>query len=80
MSMADEADKTLARSVHSLRLAALLDQLVVVQLDLEPVCKVDSYAAPGTPGDVVAQACTVLRSAIVDLRGIIARLDGLPQP
>jgi hypothetical protein len=78
--MGDETNKTGARSADSLRLGALLDQLVAVQLDLEPICKVDPHDAAGMRGDLVGQACKELRSAIVDLRGIIERLDGPPSP
>jgi hypothetical protein len=68
--------------VKVLGLDALLDKLVAVRLDLEPICGtsevrgqiVDSRAA-------IAEAVEVLRTAIADLMNVIvdleARADGL---
>jgi hypothetical protein len=65
-------------SVKSRRFEALLDKLVAVQMDLEPVCggghgraQVDASLA------AIADACHVLRSAIADVRNIIFQADGL---
>lgn len=65
------------RSADSVRLEALLDKLVAAQLDLEPICKMTPDGASGVNSDVIAQACSALRSAITDLRDIIQRI-GLP--
>ena len=65
-------------SVNSARLAALLDELVAVDLDLEPICRVGPEALPVIgAADIIAEACNVLRSAIADLRNIIYQVDGL---
>ena len=59
------------------RLAAMIDKLVAVQMDLKPLC--------GNPGSkfqeaqaqsAIAEACKVLQSAIDDLKQVIFRLEG----
>ena len=66
-------------SVKSGRFEALLDKLVAVQMDLEPVCGVGTQRAQQlvSSRDVIADACHVLRSAIADVRNIIHQADGL---
>ena len=65
-------------SVNSARFAALLNKLVAVDLDLEPICRVGLEALPViAAADAIAEACDVLRSAIADLRNIIYQVDGL---
>ena len=67
-------------SINSERLAVLLDKLVAVDLDLEPVCRIrrdgDSPSLVSAH-DAIAGACDTLRSAIGDLRKIIHQVDGL---
>jgi hypothetical protein len=65
-------------SVKSGRFEALLDKLVAVQIDLEPVCgagaeRVQLVASVAA----IADACSVLHSAIADVRNIIHQADGL---
>jgi hypothetical protein len=72
-------------SINSVRLAALLDKLVAVDLDLEPICRIrgdgDSLSGDSlslvSAHDAIAGACDTLRSAIGDLRDIIHKVDGL---
>jgi hypothetical protein len=65
-------------SVKSGRFEALLDKLVAVQMDLEPVCGVGTEKAQvAAPLAAIADACSVLRSAIADVRNIIHQADGL---
>jgi signal transduction histidine kinase len=63
-------------SVKSGRFEALLDKLVAVQLDLEPVCGTER-AQVVSSREAIADACHVLRSAIADVRNIIHQADGL---
>ena len=71
-------------SVNSGRFEALLDKLVAVQMDLEPVCGVSTERAQVVASlESIADACDVLRSAIADVRRIIHQADGLmdlPEP
>jgi hypothetical protein len=56
----------------------LLDKLVAVQMDLEPVCGVGMDRAQVVASlTAIADACSVLRSAIADVRNIIYEADGL---
>jgi hypothetical protein len=65
-------------SVKSGRFEALLDKLVAVQMDLEPVCGVGTARAQVVASLAgIADACSVLRSAIADVRDIIHQADGL---
>jgi hypothetical protein len=65
-------------SVKSGRFEALLDKLVAVQMDLEPVCGVSTERAQVVASlETIADACSVLRSAIADVRNIIHQADGL---
>jgi hypothetical protein len=67
-------------SINSERLAALLDKLVAVDLDLEPICRIRVErvrVSIASAHDVIAGAYDTLRLAIGDLRDIIHRVDGL---
>jgi hypothetical protein len=65
-------------SVKPGRFEALLDKLVAVQMDLEPVCGVGTERAQVVASlAAIADACRVLRSAIADVRNIIHQADGL---
>ena len=65
-------------SVKSGRFEALLDKLVAVQMDLEPVCGAGTEKAQLIASlAAIADACSVLRSAIADVRNIIHQANGL---
>jgi|SRR5664279_363602 hypothetical protein len=65
-------------SVKSARFEALLDKLVAVQMDLEPVCGIGKHRTQViSPLITIADACDILRSAIADVRNIICQADGL---
>jgi hypothetical protein len=65
-------------SVKSGRFEALLDKLVAVQMDLEPVCGIGNARAQVVASrKSITEACHVLRSAIADVRDIIHQADGL---
>src|ERR1700681_2394915 len=65
-------------SVKSGRFEALLDKLVAVQMDPEAVCGVGTARAQVVASlAAIADACSVLRSAIADVRSIIHQADGL---
>jgi hypothetical protein len=65
-------------SVKSGRFESLLDKLVAVQMDLEPVCGVGTERAQVAASlAAIADACSVLRSEIADVRNIIHQADGL---
>ena len=82
--MPSRMNQELRGSVKSGRLEALLDKLVAVQMDLEPVCGVGTERAQVVATLAsIADACHVLRSAIADVRNIIYQVDGLmdlPEP
>jgi len=64
--------------VTSARLGALLDKLVAVDLDLEPLSRANGNAARVVASaDDIADACDTLHSAIADLRNFIHQLDGM---
>jgi hypothetical protein len=64
-------------SINLGRLAALLDKLVAVDLDLKPICRIRAEGVGvSSAHDAIAGACDILRSAIGDLREIIHRVDG----
>jgi hypothetical protein len=66
------------RSVKSGRFEALLDKLVAVQTDLEPVCGADKEKAQIVASvEAIADACDILRSAIADVRGFIYEANWL---
>jgi hypothetical protein len=59
------------------RLTAMIDKLVAVQMDLKPLCD-DKGNAIRDPEDraTITEACSVLQSAIDDLKQVIFNLDG----
>jgi hypothetical protein len=59
------------------RLTTMIDKLVAVQIDLNPLCD-DGSKAVRDPKDraTIAEACDVLQSAIDDLKQVIFDLDG----
>ena len=60
------------------RLEALLDKLLAVETDLEPVCGVGTERAQVVASlESIADPCEVLRSAIADVRGIIYSVNWL---
>ena len=73
------ASRTRQRSetANSAVLAAVLDKLVAVYLDLDRLCgtSADQARATLTP-KAIADACDILQSAIADLRNIIHQVDG----
>jgi hypothetical protein len=76
--MSSRMNQESRRSVNSGRLEALLDKLVAVQMDLEPVCGVGTARAQIVASlESIADACDVLRSAIADVRNIINQADSL---
>jgi hypothetical protein len=77
--MESETDQGGERSADSMRLAAMLDKLVAIQLDLESIYKLSPSGALVTQTNAVAQAYSALRSAIIDLREIIQRIEPPPR-
>ena len=61
-------------SINLGRLAEVLDKLVAIQLDLDPISR---SSGPGAESDKIANAWEVLHSAIADFREIIRQVDGL---
>jgi hypothetical protein len=84
VAMASRTNQGPRGSVNSGRFEALLDKLVAIQMDLEPVCGVGPTRAQVVASlESIADACHVLRSAIADVRNIIHQADGLmdlPEP
>jgi hypothetical protein len=78
--MARRTNRPAGREINSARLAVVLDKLVAIDFDLEPIARPSGERAPviASP-DAIADACDILRSAIVDLRNIIHEIDGLTQ-
>jgi uncharacterized protein YjbJ (UPF0337 family) len=77
-AMASRMNQGPRGSVKSGRFEALLDKLVAVQMDLEPVCGAGTERAQVVASlAAIADACSVLRSAIADVRNIIHQADGL---
>jgi hypothetical protein len=75
--LGNRAKKQAETSVNAGRLAALLDKLVAVNLDLERLCGT-STARPrvsATP-QAITEACEILQSAIADLRNIVHQAEG----
>jgi len=67
--------------VKSGRLKALLDKLVAVQMDLEPVCGAGANRPPIPESfDIFVTACDIVYSAIADLRNIIHQVDSTTDP
>jgi hypothetical protein len=77
-TVANRTDQEGGRTIKLGRFEALLDKLVAVQMDLEPVCGVGKERAQVVASlESIAEACEVLRSAIVDVRGIIYQVNSL---
>jgi hypothetical protein len=79
--LGNRAKKQAETSVTAGRLAALLDKLVAVNLDLERLCGT-STARPrvsATP-QAITEACEILQSAIADLRNIVHQAEGWTAP
>ena len=78
--MADRTNQEGPRSAKSGRFEALLDKLVAVQMDLEPVCGVGKERVQIVASlEAIEECCDVLRSAIADLRNIIYEANGLTE-
>jgi hypothetical protein len=76
--MASRTGYEAERSVKLGRFEALLDKLVALQTDLEPVCGVGKEKARVVASvDAIADACDILRSAIADVRGFIYEANWL---
>jgi hypothetical protein len=78
--MTDRTKHGAEGSVTSAQLAEILDKLVAVDLDLEPICRIRAEGVGvslASARDAIAGACDILRSAIGDLRDIIHKVDGL---
>ena len=72
------APRTNHGPVKSARFEALLNQLVVVQMDLEPVCGIGKHRTQViSPHITITEACDILRSVIADVRSIISQADTL---
>ena len=79
--MASRLNQGAEGSITSPRLEALLDKLVAVRMDLEPICGVGKERAQVVASlDSIANACDVLNSAIADVRNIIGQVDGMNDP
>lgn len=79
--MASRLNQGAEGSVSSPSLEALLDKLVAVRMDLEPICGGDKERARVVASlDSIANACEVLNSAIADVRNIIGQVDGMNDP
>jgi signal transduction histidine kinase len=77
-AMANRANQEGPRSAKSGRFEALLDKLVAVQMDLDPICGVGKEGVQIAASlEAIADACDVLRSAIADVRNIIHEANGL---
>jgi hypothetical protein len=70
--------QTAKSSADSAGLGALLDKIVAVHLDLQPLCGTSAARtrAAATP-KAIAEACDGLQSAIAHLRNIIHQIHGL---
>ncbi len=60
------------------RFAAMIDQLVAVQMDLKPLRGNADGALVGGQNQAVTEACAVLQSAIDDLKQVIFELEDFP--
>ena len=79
--MASRLNQGAEGSIPSPQLEALLDKLVAVRMDLEPICGVGKETAQAVASlDSIADACDVLNSAIADVRNIIGQVDGMNDP
>jgi hypothetical protein len=79
--MTNRRNQGAAGLITSPPLEALLDKLVAVRMDLEPICGVGKEKAQVVASlDSIASACDVLNSAIADVRNIIGQVDGMNDP
>ena len=62
----------------SARLAALLDKLVAIRMELGPACQAADL--PHEISSAITESCNIANSAISDLRHIIGRVDGVKGP
>jgi hypothetical protein len=61
----------------STELAGVLDRLVAIDLDLEPICRMGADPVQlAAAADSISSACETLRTAISTLRGIVHTMDG----
>jgi hypothetical protein len=79
--MASRLNQGAEGSIPSPQLEALLDKLVAVRMDLEPICRVGKERAHVVASlDSIADACDVLNSAIEDVPNSIGQVDGMNDP
>jgi hypothetical protein len=78
MATYDAAGVTMQSTDASRDLADLLDKLVSIDLDLEPIRKMDGDASrlEFVAGQTIGRACEILRGAIDELRDVIYKIDG----
>jgi hypothetical protein len=80
MAMVNRTNHESQRPVKSGRFEKLLEKLVAVQTDLEPVCGAGTERVQVRASlDAIADACDVLRSAIADVRGFIYEANSLTE-
>jgi hypothetical protein len=60
--------------------SVVLDKLVAVHMDLEPLCGTTAARAHivATPQGI-AEACDILHAAIADVRDIVCQIEGLTE-
>ena len=77
--MPEQPGEKLWTTVDRSQLAALIDKLVAVQLDLKPLCDPMGVHAPvqGHTEMTIGVACELLQSAIEDVRAMIYRLEDI---
>ena len=70
----------LGASVAAARLGALLEKLVAVQEELEPISTASRKGLPDAAASgAIADACDALLSAVADARNIIHQIKGLTE-
>jgi hypothetical protein len=70
--------RRVGRAHDSKRLEALLDKLVALRMDFEPVCATSPVASQVIVSlELITAACEILRSAVADVRSIIHQNDRL---
>src|ERR1700682_3413380 len=83
-AMAIGTGQQIGASVTSARLGALLEKLVAVQEELEPISAASRKGMPvAAASGAIADACDALLSAVADARNIIHQINGLterPEP
>ena len=82
--MAIGVGQQIGASVTSARLGALLEKLVAVEEELEPISTASRKGMPvAAASGAIADACDALLSAVADARNIIHQINGLterPEP